>query len=115
MSCSTTTCCSGDCQQGRLCPNRAPSALGARGNLVMLIVLLVCFAGLLAIVGPAIDDHSGEAAQADATIHQIKREQREAMAARNICGANAGYQFNGNVLQCFTHRGAKTVTARVTP
>jgi hypothetical protein len=39
----------------------------------------------------------------------------EAMAARNICGANAGYQFNGNVLQCFTHRGAKTITAKVTP
>ena len=64
---------------------------------------------------PAIDDHSGEAAQADAAIHQIKREQREAMAARAICGANAGYQFNGDVLQCFTHRGAKTITAKVTP
>ena len=112
MSCTTPTCCSGDCRQGRDCPNRSQSA---RGNLVMLIVLLVCFAGLLAIVGPAIDDHSGEAAQADAAINQIKREQREAMAARNICGANAGYQFNGNVLQCFTHRGAKTITAQVAP
>ena len=112
MSCTTPTCCSGDCRQGRDCPNRSQSE---RGNLVMLIVLLVCFAGLLAIVGPAIDDHSGEAAQADATIHQIKREQREAMAARNICGANAGYQFNGDVLQCFTHRGAKTIQAKVQP
>ena len=115
MSCSTTTCCSGDCQQGRLCPNRAPSALGARGNLVMLIVLLVCFAGLLAIVGPAIDDHSGEAAKADAAIHQIKRERKEAMAARAICGENAGYRFDGNTLQCLTKRGAKTIQAKVTP
>ena len=115
MSCTTPTCCSGDCRQGRDCPNRTPNALGTRGNLVMLIVLLVCFAGLLAVVGPVLDDHSGEAAKADAAIHQIKREQREAMAARNICGANAGYQFNGNVLQCFTHRGAKTITAKVTP
>ena len=112
MSCTTPTCCSGDCRQGRDCPNRRQSA---RGSLALLCIMLLCFAGLLAIVGPAIDDHSGEAAQADATIHQINREQREAMAARNICGANAGYQFNGNVLQCFTHRGAKTVTARVTP
>ena len=112
MSCTTPTCCTGDCRQGRDCPNRRQSAAG---NFVLPALILICFAGLLAIVGPAIDDHSGEAAQADAAIHQIKREQREAMAARNICGANAGYQFNGNVLQCFTHRGAKTVTARVTP
>ena len=112
MSCTTPTCCSGDCRQGRDCPNRSQSA---RGNLVMLIVLLVCFAGLLAIVGPAIDDHSGEAAQADAAIHQIKREQREAMAARAICGENAGYRFDGNTLQCLTKRGAKTIQAKVTP
>ena len=112
MSCTTPTCCSGDCRQGRDCPNRSQSA---RGNLVMLIVLLVCFAGLLAIVGPAIDDHSGEAAQADAAINQIKRERKEAMAARAICGENAGYRFDGNTLQCLTKRGAKTIQAKVTP
>ena len=111
MSCSTPTCCTGECRQGRDCPNRSQSA---RGNLVMLVVMLVCFAGLLAFVGPAID-RSGESAQADAAIDQIKREQREQMAARNICGENAGYQFNGNALQCFTKRGAKTMTARVAP
>ena len=112
MSCTTPTCCSGDCRQGRDCPNRSQSE---RGNLVMLIVLLVCFAGLLAIVGPAIDDHSGEAAQADAAINQIKRERKEAMAARAICGENAGYRFDGNTLQCLTKRGAKTIQAKVTP
>ena len=112
MSCTTPTCCSGECRQGRDCPNRSQSA---RGSLALLCIMLLCFAGLLAIVGPAIDDHSGEAAQADATINQIKRERKEAMAARAICGENAGYRFDGNTLQCLTKRGAKTITAKVTP
>ena len=112
MSCTTPTCCTGDCRQGRDCPHRARSAAG---SFWLLCIMLLCFAGLLAIVGPAIDDHSGEMAQADAAIDQIKRERREVMAARHICGENAGYQVNGNTLQCFTHRGAKTMTAKVTP
>jgi hypothetical protein len=112
MSCTTPSCCTGNCRQGRDCPNRSHSA---RGSFALLCIMLLCFAGLLAIVGPAIDDHSGEAAQADAAIDQIKRERREVMAARAICGENAGYQFNGNALQCFTKRGAKTMTAKVTP
>ncbi len=112
MSCITPICCTGNCRQGRDCPNRSNSA---RGNFWLLCIMLLCFAGLLAIVGPAIDDHSNEAAQADAAIHQIKRERREAMAARAICGENAGYQFNSDALQCFTKRGAKTIQAKVTP
>ena len=111
MTCSTT-CCTGDCRQGRDCPNRRQSAAG---NFVLPALILICFAGLLAFVGPALDDHSGEAAQADAATDQIKLGRRQAMAARAICGENAGYQFDGNTLQCFTHRGAKTITAKVTP
>ena len=110
MSCATPTCCTGDCRQGRDCPSRSHSA---RGSFWLLCIMLLCFTGLLAIVGPAIDDHSGEMAQADEIANQIKRERKEAMAARNICGENAGYQFNGNSLQCFTHRGKPTITAPV--
>ena len=112
MTCGIDTGCTGNCRQGRDCPNRASSA---RGNFWLLCIMLLCFAGLLAIVGPAIDDHSGEMAQADEIANQIKRERREAMAARNICGENAGYRFDGNTLQCLTKRGAKTITAKVTP
>ena len=112
MTCGIDTGCTGNCRQGRDCPNRASSA---RGNFWLLCVMLACFAGLLAIVGPTIDDHSGEMAQADEIANQIKRERREAMAARNICGQNAGYRFDGNTLQCLTKRGSKTITAKVTP
>lgn len=62
-----------------------------------------------------LDDNSEEFSAADDAIDQIKRERREAMAARNICGENAGYRFDGNTLQCLTKRGAKTITAKVTP
>jgi hypothetical protein len=112
MSCTTPTCCTGECRQGRDCPNRSESA---RGNLVMLVVMLVCFAGLLAFVGPAIDDHSGETAQADAAIDQIKRENHIASVGKKVCGENAAWRMDGATLQCFTHRGAKTITAQVTP
>lgn len=112
MTCGIDSGCTGNCRQGRDCPSRASSA---RGNFWLLCIMLACFAGLLAIVGPAIDDHSGEMAQADEIANQIKRERREAMAAHNICGQNAGYRFDGNTLQCLTKRGAKTITAKVTP
>ena len=112
MVCSTTPCCTGNCRQGRDCPRRASSA---RGNFWLLCIMLLCFVGLLAIVGPAIDNHSGEMAQADEIANQIKRERKEAMAARAICGENAGYRFDGNTLQCLTKRGATPITAKVTP
>jgi hypothetical protein len=62
-----------------------------------------------------LDDNSAEFSGADDALAQIKRERKEAMAARAICGENAGYRFDGNTLQCLTKRGAKTVTAKVTP
>ena len=103
--------------QRRLSPRpRLPEPTSERcRQLCAASLILICFAGLLAFVGPALDDHSGEAAQADAATDQIKLGRRQAMAARAICGENAGYQFDGNTLQCFTHRGAKTITAKVTP
>jgi len=80
----------------------------------MLVVLLVCFAGLLAFVGPAID-RSGESAQADAAINQIKRDNHIADVGKKVCGENAAWRMDGATLQCFTHRGAKTITAQVQP
>ena len=62
-----------------------------------------------------LDDNSAEFSTSDDAINQIKRERKEAMAARAICGENAGYRFDGNTLQCLTKRGAKTITAKVTP
>jgi len=108
MSCTTPTCCTGECRQGRDCPNRSESA---RGSVALLCIMLVCFAGLLAIVGPALDDHSGEAA-----IAQQKRDARFDKAAREMCGQNAAWvKLDQGTIQCLTHRGSKTIVAQVQP
>lgn len=80
----------------------------------IMTLLVVLFA---VVPGTAfhLDDNSAEQGAAKDGIDQIKRERKEGMAARAICGENAAYQFNGNTLQCLTHAGRKTITAKVTP
>jgi hypothetical protein len=106
-------CCSHNCNQGRDCPNR--SAHGTAGNVAILSVLAVFFVICLAYVGPNIDDHSAESAQAAEAIAQQRHEQRLTERGKAICGEGAAWQIDGNTLQCFTHRGRKTITAQVTP
>ena len=77
----------------------------------LLVVLFVIVPG----TAFHLDDNSAEFSGADDALAQITRERKEAMAARNICGENAGYQFTGNTLQCYTKRGGKTITAKVQP
>ena len=111
MTCGIDSGCNHDCRQGRQCSGRTktPAPVWLTPVLTIGMIVALCY------VGPAIDDHSGEMATADAAINQIKRERKEAMAARAICGENAGYRFDGNTLQFLTKRGAKTITAKVTP
>lgn len=71
------------------------------------------FVILLSYVGPAIDDHSEESGAAKDAIAQQRQQVRIERLARFVCGDNAGYQIEGNTLQCFNHRGKKTVTAEV--
>lgn len=84
-------------------------------NRAITPLLLVFMAVILAVVGPSIDDRSGEFAAADDAIAQIKRENHIAAAGKKVCGENAAWQIEGNTIQCFTHRGKKTITAKVTP
>lgn len=74
------------------------------------IALAFAMAALLAYVGPQIDDHSGESAAA-----KQAAQERLAKAAQKICGINAAWEIKGDVLQCLTHRGFKTVLTKVTP
>ena len=75
----------------------------------LLVVLFVIVPG----TAFHLDDNSAEHGAAKDSLEQIKRERKEAMAARAICGENAGYQFTGNTLQCFTHRGSPTIRIAV--
>lgn len=83
-------------------------------------LIIVAIAALLGIVGPTLDDHSAERAQADdlqAAQHQAQAAQRFARAAQELCGreAAAWALLPDGSIQCRTKRGAKTITARVTP
>ena len=77
-------------------------------------VIAICMIVMLGYVGPAIDDHSAEFSAADEAIAQQKHENHIARAGKKVCGENAAWQIEGNTIQCYTHRGAKTsVTAQV--
>ena len=74
---------------------------------------------LLAYLGPALDDHSAEAAQADdlqSALNHAAEQQRFDRAAQALCGPQAAWQQlpDGSV-QCKTKYGRPTVTVRVSP
>lgn len=82
-------------------------------------LLAMALVALLACVGPTIDDHSLERAQADSLQDSIKAEAVQARferAAQAICGSNAAWlDLGGGTIQCLTHRGYKTTVAQVQP
>ena len=73
---------------------------------------------LLFAVVPAtsfhLDDNGDEFSAADEAIAQIKHENHIASVGKKVCGEGAAWQIDGNTIQCFTHKGKKTVTAEVT-
>lgn len=99
-------CCSHNCNQGRDCPGRA--AHGTLGNVAMIAVLVSLIIVLLAWAGPAIDDHSGDSATADA-IEAAQARDRYLIAAAKLCGVNSGVleQADGT-MRCALHTGRKT-------
>ena len=74
--------------------------------------LVAVFCAALAVVGPTIDDHSTERAQADALQDAIRASQaaaRFAKAAAKACGINAGWiEVEQGVIRCTLHTGKKT-------
>ena len=113
MSCGIDTDCSGNCRQGRECQSRNV-AHTQLGNIAISGVIIAFFVLVLAWAGPGIDDHSAENVAAKDAIEQIKRENHIASVGKKVCGENAAWQIEGAMIQCFTHRGKKTVTAEVT-
>lgn len=110
------TCCEFNrphcgCDQGRDCPAHAKR----RAPAWVTPALLLFFIALLAIVGPTIDDHADEFQIANDAIAQQREQARLERIARKVCGDNAGHKLTGDTLQCYTHRGAKTISAKVTP
>ena len=118
MSCPAGTGCHGhtDCAD-RNCPGRGQGAVsGTAGNVALISVLVALFILLLAWIGPAIDDHSGDAAAADA-IQTAQARERYIVAAQKLCGINAGVieQADGS-MRCALHTGRKTArVAMVAP
>ena len=87
-------------------------------TLTAAILLATLFAALLAIFGPALDDHSAERQQAadlQAAQQQAQVVKRFERAAQDICGreAAAWELLADGAIQCRTKYGRKTVIARV--
>ena len=79
----------------------------------------------LAWLGPTLDDHSTEQAQADdlqSAQQQADAQHRYQATVQRLCGANAAYlELDDGVIQCKTKRGHPTrrvtliTTAQVLP
>ena len=111
MTCGIDSGCTHDCNQSRSCPARTkkPAPVWLTPAILIFMAFMLCY------VGPAIDNHGAEFSAADEAIAQQNREARAIKASKEICGNNAAYQINGNTLQCLTHKGRKTIQAKVTP
>ena len=83
-------------------------------------IALIC---ALAWFGPALDDHSADAAQAadlEAAQHQASAQARYDAAVQHLCGSNAAFmELADGEIQCKTKRGTPTrrvtLTAQVQP
>jgi hypothetical protein len=82
---------------------------------VITLLLTLMFALLLAYLGPAIDAEDEENATAIEALAQQRRAQRQEQLAQAVCGPNAAYEWRDTTLQCFTHRGHKTLTTKANP
>ena len=95
----------------------APSGIKTAATSATLALL---FAALLGIVGPALDDHGDEFAQAANIEDAIRTEQAQARferAAQAMCGQNAAWRLTSTPgeVQCLTKHGHKTIVAQVQP
>ena len=78
---------------------------------------------ILGWLGPALDDHSADAAQAadlEVAQHQASAQARYDAAVQRLCGPNAAWmELADGEIQCKTKRGTPTrrvaLTAQVTP
>ena len=113
MTCGTTTGCNRNCNQGRACPGhiKKPAPAWLNPVLVVSMVVMLCF------VGPTIDNRGYEHTVAKDAIAQQRQQARFDKAIKEM-GRENGACFQTDKpgeLQCFTHRGAKTVTTKVSP
>lgn len=69
---------------------------------------------LLSVVGPKLDEIQTTAEAIESSAKAQAKQERFEQAARAVCGENAAWQdIGGGAIQCFTHRGHKTLTARI--
>lgn len=73
------------------------------------------FAAVVAAFGLSggFDADSYTTASQSAAISEQSEAFKVAKDAQAMCGPNAAYTLEGNSVQCFTHRGHKTITAQV--
>jgi len=79
------------------------------------LALAGALAATLVFGGALLDDHGSDFDTArDIEDAQAQAQARYESAAKQICGDNAAWmQLEHGVIQCYTHRGAKTITATI--
>lgn len=89
--------------------------------MIRALLLAGAIAATVGCLGPSLDDHGSDFDAARAMEESIIQAQEQAQAqaryesaAKQICGDNAAWmQIEHGVIQCYTHRGAKTITATI--
>lgn len=86
-----------------------PTAQPANRLVITLLALVICIG--LAYVWPDADGY--HSASQKAAIAEQGEAFRMAKAAKEICGDNAAYSLDGDMIQCMRHTGAKTIIAKI--
>lgn len=87
--------------------------------MIKTTLIAVAMVGALAWLGPSLDDHSDEWAQAltlQDAINEAIHQEKFALAAQALCGPQAAWQqLNDGSVQCRTKHGRPTITVQVSP
>jgi hypothetical protein len=81
--------------------------------LIRTALTALAIAAILGILGPGLDDHSGDYAQLadiEAAQQQASAQERYERAVQQLCGPNAGWMElqDDSAIQCTTKRGTPT-------
>ncbi len=87
--------------------------------MIKTTIIAVAMVGALCWLGPSLDDHGDEFAQAvylQDAINAAIAQEKFAVAAQALCGPQASWQqLNDGSVQCKTKHGKPTITVQVAP
>ena len=87
--------------------------------MIKTTIIALAMVAALCWLGPSLDDHSDEWAQAvtlQDAINEAIRQEKFAVAAQALCGPQAAWQqLDDGSVQCKTKHGKPSITVQVAP